>query len=814
MLSILRIGGTGTIDEPPISASESTELFNQLEYTVLITGPAGKVEYVNTAFERVSGYAASEIVGQTPRILTADTIPADAYDDIWHGLRSGISRRSTFTNRTKAGQTYDEDTSISIIRDARGEISNFVWVGMPSVRKTTLELFRRLVDSSPSGVVVFRRAKTFFVNEQFRRISGYADPEILEIDPLQLVHPEDRELVRQHRSAADSQAYEYRLVDKEGLVKWVLESVAVVDFLNLGTNQGAYTAATIVDITSRKATEEQLQYALTLYAATVESTTDGILVVDMTRTVRQLNHSFREMWGLSDTKAYVDQPGALLAAEMLPQISDPERFSQLGRTVFQNGEEANDILKLTDGRVLEVRTKPQVIDGAIAGQVWSFRDVTERERLESTLIDQANVDSLTGVPNRAYFQDAVNSAIYRGEHGAVLFMDVDDFKAINDSLGHSAGDELLRSLATCLSEGLRQDDLLARLGGDEFAILLRGADLSQAKAVAQRLLKSVREMKSVSADQPFASTISIGGALFPNHGSSVDELLGHADMAMYRVKREGRNGLRFYRAGHGSKTSSMSRVVWKQKILDALENDRFVLYAQPIYELRTGRLGCYELLIRMKEPGGRLVNPDRFIPAAEQSGLIHQIDAWVIQQSLTIAKQLSIAPQTAKIAFNLSATAVGNPLLLDLIKREISRLNLDPGCVSIELTETALISDLPKARAFFKSLKDLGFLLALDDFGAGFSSLSRLKEVPADYLKIAGRFVENIARNREDRHFVRAISDLATGLGIGAVAESVQDAETVAILIDIGVLNGQGSYLGAPQPVSRILEIHLAGVAA
>jgi diguanylate cyclase (GGDEF)-like protein/PAS domain S-box-containing protein len=781
---------------------------------VLITDCDGKIEYANAAFERVSGYTRDEVAGQTPRILSSDTIPDDTYEDIWQSLRAGTSRRSTFTNHTKAGQTYDEDTSISIIRDADGKISKFVWIGMPSARKTTIELFKRLVDSSPSGVVVFRRGKTFFVNEQFRRICGYGDPEIMEMDPLDLVCAEDREVVRQNRAEAASHPYEYRLVGKSGAVKWVLESVAVVDFLNLGSKKSIYTAATIIDISRRKATEEDLQYALTLYAATVESTTDGILVVDMNRMVRQLNHRFREMWGLSDTKAYVGEPGSELLVEMLAQTSDPEAFSALGRRVFYTGEDANTTVELLDGRVFEVRTKSQVIDGAIAGQVWNFRDVTERERLESTLLDQANLDGLTGVPSRRYFQEEVNSAISRGEYGAVLFMDVDDFKAINDSLGHSAGDELLRSLARCLSDGLRQNDLLARLGGDEFAILLRGADHAQAKAVAQRLLASVREMKSVSSDQPFSSTISIGGALFPSHGSSVDELLGHADMAMYWVKKEGRNGLHFYRAGHGSKTSSMSRVIWKQKIINALENESFVLHAQPIYELSTGRLGCYELLIRMKEPNGRLVTPSRFLPAAEQSGLIHQIDAWVVQQSLTIAKQLSTAPRTAKIAFNLSAMAVGNPGLMDLIKREISRLNLDPGCVSIELTETALISDLPKARAFFKSLKDLGFLLALDDFGAGFSSLSRLREVPADYLKIHGDFVENITRNQEDRHFVRAISDLATGLGIGAVAQSVQNAETVQILIDLGVLNGQGSYLGAPLPITRILEDHLAVIAA
>ena len=787
-------------------------VFDQLDYTVLVTDCSGKIEYVNAALERASGYARQELIGQTPRVLSADTLPSDVYDDIWRRLRAGIPRRSTFTNRRKTGETYDEDTSISLIRDAEGEVCNFVWVGRPAERKTTLELFTRLTNSSPAGVVALRGNKVFFVNEQFKRLTGYGSRELFGIDPLQLVHPEDRGLVSGQRSLAgeDTQPFEYRLVDKDGNVKWVLESVGMVDFLSLGSDESEYIAATVLDITDRKNVEEQLQYALTLYAATVESTADGIVVVDMERNVRQLNRRFRELWGLPEARAYVGLGGAPLFAEMLRQTKEPERFTELGRKVFHSGEEANAAVELVDGRVFEVQTNPQIIDGAIAGQVWSFRDVTQREGMKSRLIDLATLDSLTGVANRHSFQEEVTATISRGEQGAILFMDVDDFKAINDSLGHSAGDEFLRNLAVCLSEGLRHDDLLGRLGGDEFAVLLRDASRGEATAVGQRLLKSVREMRSISSDQPVSATISIGAVLFPTHGSSVDELLGRADTAMYQVKRSGRNGLRFYQAGHGSKSSSMSRVLWKQKILDALENDRFLLHAQPIFELKTGRLGCYELLLRLREPSGTLVQPRKFLPAAEQSGLIHQIDAWVVEQSLTIAQQLSTAPHPAKIAFNLSATAVGDPALLDLIKREIARLNLDPGYVSIEVTETALISDLPRARAFFRSLKELGFLLSLDDFGAGFSSLSRLKEVPADYLKIAGIFVENISRNQEDRHFVRAIADLASGLGIGAVAESVQDAEAVKILIDLGVLNGQGLYLGAPRPVSRVLESHLA----
>jgi EAL domain-containing protein (putative c-di-GMP-specific phosphodiesterase class I) len=317
-------------------------------------------------------------------------------------------------------------------------------------------------------------------------------------------------------------------------------------------------------------------------------------------------------------------------------------------------------------------------------------------------------------------------------------------------------------------------------------------------------------MKAVSSDQPLASTISIGGALFPAQGTSVDELLGHADMAMYRAKRGGRNGLRFYQTRQGSKSHSMSRVVWKQKLLDALEHDRFTLYAQPIFELRRQRLGCYELLLRLREPNGRLVLPQKFLPAAAQSGLIQDIDMWVVRQSMEIARQLSTAPHPMKISINLSPTAVGDDDLFDLIKREVSSLKLDPGFISVEVTETALIADLPKARAFFQGLKEMGFLIALDNFGGGFSSLSRLKEIPADYLKIDGSFVENISRDPKDRHFVRAISDLASGLGIGAVAESIQDAESVAILTELGVLNGQGPFLGEAQPISRILEKHLA----
>lgn len=775
---------------------------------MLVTDRDGTIGYVNPAVERVYGYSREELLGRSVRLFTADTMPVEVYEDIWRRLRAGEPRLSTFPNRKKDGELYEEEIAISPLRNGAGEIAHYLWIGRPAGRKTTMELFTRLADSSPAAVAVFREGKFVFVNEQFKLLSGYTGRELWRLEPLTLVHADDRELVAERRASPSLHPYEYRLIAKDGQVRWVLESVARVDFLSLGGDDTPYLAGTMVDITAWKTAEEQLQYALTLYAATVESTTDAIIVVDTRRVVRHYNRRFREMWRLPEGEEFVGGPGARLFQHMLGQVKQPDDLRVLGRDVFLSQEEVRARVEMRDGRLLAVRTSPQLIDGEVAGQVWSFRDITEQVRMEATLTDLANLDSLTGIPNRRRFQEEVNAAISRGEHGAILFMDVDDFKAINDSLGHTAGDEFLRSLAQCLSESLRPGDMLARLGGDEFAVLLRGAGRGEAMAVGQRLLQAAREMRTISAQRPLSSTISIGGALFPAHGASVDELLGHADLAMYEAKHEGRNGLQLYHAGLGSKSASSSRVLWKQKILDALENDRFVLYGQPIFELKTNRLACYELLLRLREPNGALVYPGRFLPLAEQSGLAHQIDSWVIQQGLLIAQQLSTAPRKVNVSFNISAVAVGNAELLELFKREAARLDINPRCVSIEVTETALISDLPKARLFLRSLKELGFRFALDDFGAGFSSFSRLREVRADYLKVPGGFITEIVQREEDRHVVRAIADLASGLGIGAVAESVQSAEVLDVLMELGVKYGQGSFLGPTRPIERVLEAH------
>jgi len=792
-------------------------VLDQLADSFLLADREGRILHVNPQWERVTGYTLAEIAGKTPRILKSGTHPPEIYRELWNTILDGKPFRFIFTNRKKSGELYEEGVVISPLRGRDGEVTHFLALGRVIDQfRQNYDVYTLLANGSPVGMFVLKDGKYFFVNPAFQAITGRAPEELIGRDYGEVFPEEDREKAKALLRArpVDPNPHEQCVIARNGDRRWALISMAEARFRGIRSVAGEFVTGTALDITDRKRAEERVQEALSLYTATVESTTDGIIVTDAWNQVVAFNTRFLDMWSIPRPAPSGFNAEMALQA-ILAQIKDPERYMELAvKAKNTSGSSRVTKIELLDGRVMELHCHDRILHGEPQGKVWNFRDVTERERLESTLSRLANYDSLTGLPNRRFFQEELERAILAGEQGAVLFMDVDDFKAINDSLGHTAGDEFLRALAARLSRVVRGGDVLGRLGGDEFAVLLRGSSRAEAMKVAHRLLESVQNLRLVSQEQAISSTVSIGGALFPAHGTSVDELLGHADMAMYRVKQAGRNSLRFYKADLATRASGRSHVIWKQRVLDALEQDRFVLWGQPIFELSTGRLACYELLLRMREPNGNLVLPGRFLGAAESSGLIQMIDAWVTQQSLLIAQKLTNAPRPVNVAFNLSGPAVGHPGILDLFKQGAAALDINPAKVSIEVTETALMNDLARARAFFRSLKDMGFRFALDDFGSGFSSFSRLREVPADYLKIDGSFVEDIATNEENRHFVRAIAQLGSGLGIGAVAEFVEDEASVGILRDLGVVYGQGEFLGPPRPLSQVFNDHGLGESA
>ena len=544
-----------------------------------------------------------------------------------------------------------------------------------------------------------------------------------------------------------------------------------------------------------------------LFRSTVESTADGILVVDRTGKVAFGNERFATMWRI---------PAELLARRdddeligfVLDQLDDPKAFLAKVRDLYQSDREDLDTLLFKDGRVFERFSRPLVRDGEVDGRVWSFRDISERKRFEAQLVHIANHDPLTGLFNRRRFDEELERQLAEaqryGVSGALLFLDVDQFKDVNDSRGHRAGDDLLTSLALLLRERLRDTDVIARLGGDEFAVLLPYAGAEQAGVVAKDLMDAIREHTFVVAGASLGITVSLGIALFPEHGTGAGELLSRADMAMYRSKEEGRNRASMFAPEADWQAQVESRIGWHQRIREALDRDLFVLHAQPILDLRSDSISQYELLLRMVGSDGELIAPSVFLEIAERSGLIQDIDRWVVRRAIQLLGEHEAAGRPLRLEVNLSGKAFADRELLTLIQEDLIFHGVDPASLVLEVTETAAIANIADAQRFVRTLQGIGCGFALDDFGVGFSSFSQLKHLPVDYLKIDGSFVQDLAANSVDQHLVQAIVSVARGLGKKTIAEFVGDAETVRLLKLYGVDYAQGYYVAEPAPLPEI----------
>jgi len=435
-------------------------------------------------------------------------------------------------------------------------------------------------------------------------------------------------------------------------------------------------------------------------------------------------------------------------------------------------------------------------------------DITRIKRNEARLMHMATHDPLTGLHNRREFAEILERHLSRvrryGNYGALLWMDLDGFKQINDGLGHDVGDELLTSIAFRMKSTIRESDVLARLGGDEFAILYPNVDRDQAKMAAQRLLDAIRKHTALIRGQSIRTTASMGLVLFPEHGTSASELLMKADMAMYRAKEGGRNRVAFYSPDEEKPEAPESRVDWLRAIREALEKDEFVLYGQPILDLKTDRIVRYEVLLRLRGRDGEIIPPGAFLEVAEQFGLSGDIDRWVLGKVIEIISDASI-PADLSFAVNLSPRSLADGELLGMISREEKLSVIGPVRLVVEITETAAIYNIHIAKDFLRTIRSQGCEVAIDDFGTGFSSFHQLKNLDVDYLKIDGSFVRNLSHDPVDEHLVLAIVHLAQGLGKKTIAEFVEDAETLEILRRIGVDCAQGFYIDRPRPLEEIL---------
>ena len=431
-------------------------------------------------------------------------------------------------------------------------------------------------------------------------------------------------------------------------------------------------------------------------------------------------------------------------------------------------------------------------------------DISEQKASEDRIVYLAEHDALTGLLNRRRFQEELEKYIALakryGHQGSLLFIDLDQFKYINDTLGHQGGDDYLIAVSQRLAKVLREIDVFGRLGGDEFGVILPQATEDEAQKVAAKLLDILSEQTQVTEGLTASISASIGITLFPRDGDLAGDLLAKADAAMYAAKADGRNGYRLYKEEDKQLLLMQDKIHWEDRIRRALKQNLFKLHFQPVINLGTGEITHHEVLLRMQDAAsGELIMPGAFIDTAERFGLIREIDAWVLENTIRFLSDENLKDPSIKLAVNLSGRNFGSMELLKKVELWLQEYNADPTNLIFEVTETAAVDNLAIAKDFIISLQAIGCKFALDDFGVGFSSLHYLKHLPIDFIKIDGGFVRGLDSDVSDRIMVKAISDIAKGLGINAIAEFVEKESTVNILCELGVDLGQGYYLGRPK---------------
>ncbi len=440
--------------------------------------------------------------------------------------------------------------------------------------------------------------------------------------------------------------------------------------------------------------------------------------------------------------------------------------------------------------------------------VLQAQDVTEHRRHQGQLQFLADHDSLTGLYNRRRFSEELDWVVayvrrYRVP-AAILVVDVDDLKFVNDTYGHAVGDELLVAIAETLRSRCRETDIAGRLGGDEFAVILPQSTREEASALAGSLIAAVRDSAAVEVgSRTVLATISAGVRLIdPDDNESTDELLSDADMALYDAKEGGKDRLSLAGA-HSPATNRMrARLNWSERIKAALLDDGFTLFEQPILSVATGRIDGSELLLRMRTATGDIIAPGAFLEIAERFGQIQAIDCWVIVRAIQLLADRQAAGIDLKMEVNLSGGSVTDPTVLDFIASEVRNAPIDPSRLIFEITETAAIVNIEQARKLANELSQLGCKLALDDFGSGFGSFYYLKHLPFDVIKIDGEFVKDLPGSRTDQLTVQAIVQIARGLGKPTVAEYVENAATLELLGRFGVEHAQGFHIGRPRPAT------------
>jgi diguanylate cyclase (GGDEF)-like protein/PAS domain S-box-containing protein len=687
------------------------------------------------------------------------------------------------------------------------------------------ERFRAMSDASPLGIFVSdAEGSCVYTNAAYHTISGLNLEETLGTNWSMAIHPEDRERVlAEWRVAARDQApfqTEFRFLQKDERIVWTrVNSAAMRD-----GKKWFGLVQTVEDITERKAAEFVLRTAQEALfeekeraQVTLNSIGDAVLTTDLVGNVTYLNLVAESMTGWSHEEALgrpisevfnILDSTTRLAAEnpMLRAIAED-------RTV---GLASNCVLIRRDGFESPIEDSAAPIhnrDGRVAGGVIVFHDVSESRAMALEMAHLAQHDFLTGLPNRLLlterFSHAIGLAQRHKKQVGLLFLDLDNFKHINDSLGHAIGDQLLQSVANRLVARVRANDTVCRQGGDEFVILLDEIGQPQDAAHVAETLRAALDVPHLIGGHELHTSLSIGISIFPDDGTDVDVLMQNADTAMYHAKTSGRNNYQFFRADMNIR--AVRRRLVEGSLRRALKQEEFLLHYQPKIDLVSGTMTGAEALIRWQDPEHGLVYPAQFVPIAEQNGLIVPVGRWVLREACRqVQAWLDSGLRAVPVAVNISAVEFRHEAFLDGVALILKETGLAPRYLELELTESILMHDAESSAKVLEALKAMGVQLAIDDFGTGYSSLSYLKRFPIDTLKIDQSFMRDIATNADDATIVDAVIGMGRNLKQRVIAEGVETHEQLAFLQNRQCDVGQGFHFSHPLSAADFARLLVA----
>jgi diguanylate cyclase (GGDEF)-like protein/PAS domain S-box-containing protein len=670
---------------------------------------------------------------------------------------------------------------------------------------TAKDHFRHLVESAKAipwelDPVTWRFS---YIGPQAVAMLGYPLSEWYEAEFWEHhIYPDDRDWAVKfcEESSARGQDYDfdYRMVAVDGRTVWIHDTVRVErDEAGRPRLRGF-----MFDITARRETETRMRQL----SRAMEQTADIVTITDRDGVIEYVNPAFESCTGYASAEALGRRMSLIGSGR-----HDRSYYERLWSTILSGQAFADVIInRRKDGRLFyeeKTITPLKNEEGDISHFVATGKDISERMQTQERLQYLAHHDIVTGLPNRALFADRLGHALARtrgdGRLVALLFLDVDRFKLVNDTLGHAAGDRALQHVAEQLRARTRTGDTVARFGGDEFAVLIE--DIPSADhiaAVVRALLDALSRPLELDGHE-FLLTASIGISLYPHDGADAETLLKNADIAMYRAKDQGRNTYQFYSADMGVK--AFERLSIETSLRHALEREEFVLHYQPQVDVATGRIIGLEALLRWRHADLGLVAPAEFIPILEEAGLILPVGDWVLRTACTQARAWQLAGHApVRVAVNLTGRQFGRAGASERVAAILAETGLAPEWLELEMTESVLIEHTATTMSTLKSLEALGLRLAVDDFGTGYSSLSYLKRFPVDSLKIDRAFIRDLSTDPDDAAIVEAIIAMAMSLGIDVVAEGVETAEQLAFLRARRCQLMQGFLFSPPRPAAEI----------